>query len=106
MSVSYRVSNLVLRYDDILQETDIAYYPQPGPRDGNLASARGTRIVLRNFGRRRVPPGDRLHRQLAARFGIKRSDWYVQVVDSLNVGKPFAVGDLHIDVLPDTRVDV
>lgn len=104
-SSGYCVSNLVLRYDDILEETSQPYNPKPGPKDETFAPETGTKIILRDFERKRVPDGETLHRQLAARFGLKRKDWSIQVTDSAT-GHEFTVGDLEIKKMPGTEIVV
>jgi hypothetical protein len=103
---TYEVSHLILNYEDILSDTDADYHPVPGPRDGSRAPTTGTSIVLREFTRRRVPKGDDLHRRLAARFGVRQTDWTVEVVDANDDSRKFVVGSLGIDILDGTRVEV
>lgn len=99
------VAHLVLDLDDMLSDTERDYYPKPGALDGTFAPERGTTVILRNFSRKRVNSGSELSRQLAARFGIERSDWRVQVHNSIG-DEEFTLCDLPIDVMEETRVDV
>ena len=108
----YAVSNLILDLDDILDEkTDqfgnvLPYHPTPGPRDGTYEDSTGTKLILRRFDRRRVPTGEELGRQLAARFGLSQSNWSVRLEDSTGKDDPIDLGTLNVDVLPGTRIEV
>lgn len=102
------VAHLLLHLPDMLNDTEDDYHPQPGLLDGTYRQARGTTVKLRDFVRKRVPSGEELNRQLAARFGLQRDDWHVTIVDSETegTGSQFVLGDLNIDVLEDTRIIV
>ena len=108
----YTVSNVILDLDRILdEETDqfgnvLPYHPAPGPRDGSYEQSAGTTIILRRFERRRVPTGEELDRQLAARFGLSQSDWSVRLEDSTGENDPIDLGTLNVDVMPGTRIAV
>jgi hypothetical protein len=123
----YAVSHLVLRLDQVLSDIEDDYHPEPGPLDGTWALNHGTTITLSNFLRKRVPTGEELDRQLAARFGLQQPDWTVTVVDSAAHesaapaipepiafgeapadadGRSFVLGNLNIDVLDETRIEV
>lgn len=101
----YEVCDLLLQYDSILSDDDHDYHPVPGPLDGSKRRSHGTTIILRHFNRKRVPPGDTLHRQISARFGISRTNWSVRIVDS-GSRQGFDVGDLEIPLMDDTRICV
>ena len=108
----YAVSNLILNFDDIIADerdesgnvTD--YHPNQGPQDGKYADATGTKLILRRFERRRVPTGEELDRQLAARFGLSRENWAVQLEDSNGKSDPIELGELRVDVMDGTLVEV
>ena len=102
----WQVSHLVLMQGDVLSDTEETYHPQPGPLDETFIQERGTTIVMRDFARKRVPTGEELDRQLGARFGLRRDDWMVRVADSTSTGVDFIMGDLVVDVLPDTLIDL
>lgn len=108
----YRVSNLILNLDDIVNEkTDnngnvLPYHPQPGPQDGKFLSKSGTKLILREFDRRRVPQRDNLSRQMAARFGLRHENWRVQLLDSDGDEPSFYIGELDIDLMENTRITV
>ncbi len=108
----YPVSNLILDLDRILDEqldeegNVLPYHPQPGQRDETFAETTGTKLILRRFDRRRVPTGEDLDRQLAARFGLSRPDWKVSISDCLGQNPPIELGTLEVDVIEQTRIDV
>ena len=104
----YLTAHLILRYDDILQETDEPYSPDVGDLDGTFRKACGTEIVLRKFAYRMIPRAETFHRQLAARFGIVRPDWKIVVRDTNDPDETsFVVGDrLLIALLDGTLIEV
>ncbi|MDH6132952.1 hypothetical protein P3T37_002338 [Kitasatospora sp. MAA4] len=104
----YRVAHLILSLNDILDDTESDYHPQPGEVNGTWAPSRGTTVKLRDFRRKRVPSGEELDKQLSARFGIQRTDWDVEIVNSLPIlfEESFHLGQLKIDLLEATRMDV
>lgn len=107
----YQVSNLILNFDDIRadetgeSENVKPYHPKPGRKDGDYADSTGTKIILRYFDRRRVPTGEELDRQLAARFGLRQHNWNVTLENSV---KPESIelGTLRIDLMEGTRINV
>ena len=108
----YAVSNLIVDLDEMLNEkTDedgnvLPYHPDPGPQDETYEDSTGTRLILRRFDRRRVPTGEELDRQLAARFGLSQSNWSVRLDDSTGENEPIDLGTLNVDVMPGTRIEV
>ncbi|MET8876168.1 ATP-binding protein [Nocardia sp. NPDC004604] len=103
------VANIVMNLDEMLSDTERDYHPRPGPRDGTFSTERGTTVILRDFLRKRVGSGPELSRQLAARFGLERADWQVEVHNSIaERGAPqkFVLRDLPVDVMEETRIDV
>ncbi|WP_019930075.1 ATP-binding protein [Nocardia sp. BMG111209] len=100
------VSHIVMDLQDMLSDTESDYFPAVGELDGTVAAERGTTVILRDFFRKRVNSGPELNRQLAARFGIERSDWRVEVHNSAGEGESFTLSDLPVDVMEETRVDV
>ncbi|MEU9891659.1 ATP-binding protein [Sphaerisporangium sp. NPDC051011] len=100
------VAHLILRLPKMLYDTDKDYHPDPGPLDGTRSKDKGTKVILRDFARKRVPAGADLNRQLAARFGLQRDDWKVTVVNSLDPNDSFVLGELAVDFLPGTKIDV
>ena len=111
-ALGYTVSNLILDLQEMLKEridqrgNILPYHPDPGPQDGSHADSTGTKLILRRFDRRRVPTGEELDRQLAARFGLSQHDWNVRLEDSTGGDDPIDIGTLNVDVLPGTRIDV
>ena len=95
----YVVSNFLMKLDDILQDTDFDYPPDIGSLDGSRCPNRGTIIILRHFERKRVPESRVLRRQLAARFGITRSDWDVTVVNAKDQNETFSMRGLDIPLM-------
>ena len=108
----FAVSNLILNFDEIVaEETDesgnvVPYHPKPGQRDGEYAESTGTKLILRRFDRRRVPTGEELDRQLAARFGLSTENWNVQLEDSTGQSDPIELGTLQVDVMDGTLIEV
>ncbi|WP_225727775.1 MULTISPECIES: ATP-binding protein [unclassified Nocardia] len=102
------IANIIMSLDDMLSDTERDYHPRPGAKDGTFSAERGTTVILRDFFRKRVNTGPELSRQLAARFGLERTDWQVCVRNSLSVGRPqmFLLSDLPIDLMEETRIDV
>ncbi|MFJ4470113.1 ATP-binding protein [Streptomyces sp. NPDC089424] len=104
----YRVAHLILSLPDILADTNDAYFPTPGDQNGTWSDSSGTTIKLRDFQRKRVPSGEELDRQLSARFGLSREDWNVRIVNSHpeSAHESFSLGELNIDILEGTKVDI
>ncbi len=108
----YQVSNLILNFNAILAEEKddsgnvVPYYPDEGPKDGSFADSTGTTLILRKFDRRRVPTGEQLDRQLAARFGLSQENWSVQLTDNFGKNKQVELGTLNVDIMEGTRIDV
>lgn len=107
-ATEFPVAHLILRYEEINTPTDKPYHPDVGSRDGTTTDKRGTTIILRHFGRRRVPKKADLQRQLTARFGLARKDWNVTVKDTGGSGEQFdfGEGELDVSILEPTRIDV
>ena len=104
----YLTSHIILDYDRIMalgDEPDERYKPGVGRLDESHSPRSGTRIILKQFNHRKVPDLDVLGRQLAQRFGIKSTDWQIQLVDSTKSGvSPQTVGDFEIETMPNTRL--
>ena len=102
----YRVSHIILNYDDIHVETRKEYEPKTGPDDGTLDDASGTTITLTNFFHKRVPGIEDLSRQIAQRFGLASNDgnWSVLLKDSEGDGSERRVTALDIPLLEETRI--
>jgi hypothetical protein len=107
----YRVSHIKLHLDDMMFDSEEDYLPEVGPLDGTFREQHGTSIRLTDFNRKLVPKGDELHRQLCARFGIRRDDWDVEVFNTrASEALPgfaldsFRLGELQIDLQEDTKV--
>ncbi|MGW2921838.1 ATP-binding protein [Streptomyces angustmyceticus] len=104
----YKVAHLILSLNEILDDTDKDYHPTPGSMNNLWSKQKGTTVKLRDFRRKKVPTGDELHRQLSARFGIKRADWDVEIANTEHTLFPesFHLGDLKIDILENTRMSL
>ncbi|WP_158714023.1 ATP-binding protein [Kitasatospora aureofaciens] len=102
----YATSHIILHLPDMLADTDREYHPIPGELDGCWSEHHGTTVKLRDFSRKRVPTKEDLDRQLAARFGLERSDWRVEVANSLDPRDSFVLGRLMIDLMAGTRIDL
>ena len=108
----FLVSNLLLNFDELInEEADesgnfMPYHPEPGPKDGHYAESAGTKVTLRRFERRRVPTGEELDRQLAARFGLSTENWNVQLEDSNGQSDVIELGTLQVDFMDGTRINV
>ena len=106
----YVVSNLILDLDGILNEEPdgqgnaFPYHPAPGASDESYSGTTGTKLILRHFDRRRVPSGEELNRQLAARFGLSQPNWSVSLRDSKGAGDSIELGSLHVDVMQGTYI--
>ena len=108
----YQIAHLILDFD-AMRETETEpngaerpYFPRVGNCDGKSATSPGTTIVLRNFNRKQIRKGEQLHRQLEARFGISREDWRVELINSKDQDERFELGDLQVDTMPDTEIQV
>ncbi len=99
------VSHFVMDYDRINKETEEPYPPEVGSEDGLRTPGHGTKVTLRRFLLRRTPNRETFHRQLAARFGLRARDFEIRVNDVVS-GDSFTVGDLEIDVMEGTRLDI
>lgn len=107
----YRVSHLKLHLEGMLFDSEDDYLPEVGNLDGTFSDDHGTTIRLTDFNRKLVPKGEELHRQLCARFGIRRDDWDVEVSNTRVSGalpglsqESFRLGELKIDLQEDTKV--
>jgi hypothetical protein len=107
----YRVSHIKLHLDDMMFDSEDDYLPEVGHLDGTFRKQHGTSIRLTDFNRKLVPKGEELHRQLCARFGIRRDDWDVEVFNTRAsealpgfAQESFRLGDLKIDLQEDTKV--
>ena len=108
----YQIAHLILDFNAMRQtETDShgiedPYYPRVGDRDGDFTESSGTTIVLRRFNRKQIRSRETLHRQLEARFGITRDDWRVVLINSMDSDESFELGDLQVETMPGTRIQV
>ena len=101
----YRVSHFFLRYDDITQDTDKTYHPEPGPEDRLFSAERGTRITLSDFLYKKIPDAETFRRQLARKFGIGSSNFKISVTDS-KTGEERDVSGLDVEIMEGTKIQV
>ena len=78
----YEIAHLILEREEILQQTVDSYLPLQGSLDGQRRKDTGTKIILKDFDRRKVPSMDQFERQLSHRFGISTLDWKITLIDS------------------------
>lgn len=78
----YEIANFILERNGILQQTVDTYPPSIGTLDGKFSDNAGTKIILTDFDRRRVPSMDQFERELSHRFGISTRDWKITLIDS------------------------
>jgi len=99
----YLTAHLILNYDEIRQETDAPYNPEPGEHDCTYSSDRGTTITMRSFLHRRTPDIEIFNRQVARRFGLQLPDFQIEVIDTTS-GENFTIGELPVDVDEETKI--
>lgn len=103
----YEVTNFILRYDEMIKlETEDSYHPVPGSDDGKHAKETGTRIILRDFNRRRTADAETFHRQMARRFSIGLPDFCITIVDATKKVEPFEMGKFEVPLMEQTRIVV
>ncbi|QYG09439.1 ATP-binding protein [Janthinobacterium sp. PAMC25594] len=94
-------------FDRIVRDDDDTVPLDVGPDDQGWSEKSGTTIRMTSFLAKRVPDLTTFLRQLAFRFTFARSDFNVQVIDSLSEDKlPVKVDPLNIPLLPGTRIDL
>lgn len=101
----YKTAHFIMNYDEIRQETDAPYYPEPGKDDGTYSQKRGTIVKLRNFLPRRTPNAETFCRQLARRFGLELPDFRIEVEDTTSNMK-FPIGQLEVEIQEGTKIQV
>lgn len=101
----YRISHFVLEYDKLDADVDDDYHPVPGPDDGKIHGAAGTRITLSDFHRKKIPDRDTFKRQLERKFGIKKNGFKINVVDT-TTGEEFPIGPMELELQEETRIDI
>ena len=102
---SHPVSNFILNYKNILQDTDSVYYPEPGDDDGTTAPERGTKITLSNFLYKKIPGRPTFMRQLSRKFGLESEDFKIIVTDSIT-GETRPISEMDIDLMEGARISV
>ena len=103
----YLMSHFILDYDEIIQDTEQAYYPERGAKDRTHSAKPGTTIRLSHFQRKRVPGAETFLRQLARRFGAQQPDFRIRIQDLRNpTEEPMPVTAVDIPVVGATRIDL
>jgi len=101
-------AHLILDRGGILKDEEVDYEPAVGRLDGTVAKSTGTVITLRNFAYRRVPTIEDFSRQLAQRFGVKSSDWKIELIDSVKTPTDPAykatVGQFAVNTMENTEI--
>lgn len=104
----YLTANIVLHRGEILKDEDFAYEPEIGRRDGALAKATGTTVILRDFAFRRVPTIEEFSRQLAQRFGVQSQNWQIDLIDTVKTEDDpeytTTVGTFEIKTMDNTEI--
>ncbi|MDE0158058.1 MAG: ATP-binding protein [Gammaproteobacteria bacterium] len=107
----YHTSHIVLDYDGITGDQsnlEQNYPPTVGSDDGTLKPSHGTKVILKNFNYRRVPDIETLARQIAQRFGIRSSNWSIELLDNTKTpgddDHSREVGEFDITYMPDTKI--
>ncbi len=104
----YRTAHLILNRDEILKDEDHDYLPTIGKLDGTVAKKSGTTITLRKFAYRKVPTIEEFSRALAQRFGVKSSNWHIDIIDALKTPTDPAhkatVGDFDVPTMENTKI--
>lgn len=101
----YPVSHFILHYDDITKDTDQAYYPVRGEKDGTTSTTRGTTITLSDFLYKKIPEENTFMRQIARKFGIESTDFKIIVTDAITK-ETHEVSELHIDLMDGTKIEI
>lgn len=103
----YVVTNFILKYDDLIElETEEEYHPDPGVYDGQYVKETRTKIILRDFNRRRTADAETFHRQIARRFSLGLPDFSITIVDATEENKPFNMGKFEVPIMEHTRISV
>jgi hypothetical protein len=103
----YEITNFILRHDDVVKlETEEDYHPNIGADDGKYSKRTGTKIILRNFNRRRISDEETFHRQMARRFSIGLPDFCITIMDATGKAKPFKIGKFEIPLMENARISV
>jgi hypothetical protein len=104
----YLTAHLILNRDEILKDEDHDYKPRIGNLDGTVSRKSGTTITLKTFAYRKVPTLDEFSRALAQRFGVKSTDWQVELIDALKTpnaeGYKTTVGEFDVVTMENTKI--
>ena len=104
----YKTAHFIMKSNDIIADNDDDYIPDLGKLDGIVRPDPGTKIILRDFNRRRVPKMKTFARQLSQRFGIRSENWKIILVDSTKEhgesDREKEVGKFEIDTMAKTKI--
>ena len=101
----YCTAHFVMERDKILTDEDTEYAPEVGKLDETIQPEHGTKIIMSEFIRRKVPDLKIFNRQLAQRFGIQADNWKIKLIDpSTDASDPVYVGDFEVTTMPSTRI--
>jgi len=104
----YLRAHLILDRDGILKDEEFDYEPTVGELDGTVTKSTGTKITLRFFAYRWVPTIEDFSRQLAQRFGVKSSNWKIELIDAVKTPSDpkykAEVGQFAINTMENTEI--
>lgn len=80
----YVISNFILNFDDINEDTEKEYHPKIGNLDGKTTDKPGTKIILTDFLYRAIPDKETFLRQIARKFGLNTTDFAIKVRDTIS----------------------
>jgi hypothetical protein len=104
----YLTAHFVMKYEDIVADTDSTVEFGAGPLDRTRQVRSGTTVTLRSFLPKRVPDDETFHRQLARRFLFARDDFQVVISDTRDpsANAPRVLDPLNIPLIANTHVDL
>jgi hypothetical protein len=107
-ATGFLTAHLILNRDEILKDEDHNYAPTVGKLDGTVAKKSGTTIILRTFAIRKVPTIEEFSRALSQRFGVKSSNWQIELIDGLKTPTDpthkTTVGEFDIVTMENTKI--
>jgi hypothetical protein len=104
----YLTAHLILKRNQILNDTDEPYFPEVGTLDETISINCGTTIKLKIFDHRKVPQIDDFERQLSQKFGLPTKNWKIALLDSTKTPSDPSfsriVGEFCIDKMEATEI--
>ena len=104
-STSYEIAHFIMDFEQIVDETDKAYYPTIGNLNHTTTNKRGTIVKLYDFHHRRTPDEATFHRQVARRFGLELDDFEI-IIENTETNNKERIGLLAVDVDEETKIVV